>query len=129
TLEGGDGFTFTVGVITHAGAAKAGAAKAMAAPAAARTTPARPALRRPRRPARFRLSSRVMVFTCGNPFLGAPSSEPWSARALMRRPAQTRADARADGELPALSRRPTVAEHVVVDVGTSGRIAGARTPA
>jgi hypothetical protein len=78
TLEGGDGFTFTVGVITHAGAAKAGAAKAgaakaMAAPAPARTTAVRPALRRPRRPARFRLSSRVMVFTCGNPFLGAPS--------------------------------------------------------
>jgi hypothetical protein len=40
----------------------------------------------------------------------------------MRRPAQTRADAVADGELPALSRRPTVAEHVAVDVGTSGRI-------
>ena len=40
----------------------------------------------------------------------------------MRRLAQTRADAVVDGELPALSRRPTVAEHVVVDVGTSGRI-------
>jgi hypothetical protein len=40
----------------------------------------------------------------------------------MRRLAQTQADAVVDGELPALSRRPTAAEHVVVDVGTSGRI-------
>ena len=40
----------------------------------------------------------------------------------MRRLAQTRADAVVEGKVPALSRRPTVAEHVVVDVGTSGRI-------
>src|SRR6266571_370838 len=56
----GDGFT--VGVITHAGAAKAGPAKAMAAPTAGRTTAVRAATRRARRPAIFRLSSRVMVF-------------------------------------------------------------------
>src|SRR5215472_132659 len=57
----GDGFT--VGVITHAGAAKAGPARAMAAaPTAGRTTVLRTAMRRARRPARFRLSSRAMIF-------------------------------------------------------------------
>jgi hypothetical protein len=40
----------------------------------------------------------------------------------MRRPARARADTVAYGELPALSRSLTVAAHVVVDVGTSGRI-------
>jgi hypothetical protein len=36
----------------------------------------------------------------------------------MRHPAQTRADAVVDGELPALLSRLTVAVHVVVDFGT-----------
>jgi hypothetical protein len=40
----------------------------------------------------------------------------------MRHPAQIRAVAVAGGELRALSRRPTVAEHVMVDVGRAGRI-------
>src|SRR5215468_152705 len=101
-LESGDGFT--VGVITHAVAARAGAAKAMAAPAAGRASAARPATRRPRRPARFRLSSRVMVFTCGNPFPCGAVPGAWSARAQIARgadaaPAQTRADAVVGGEL------------------------------
>src|SRR5215469_8509471 len=63
----GDGFT--VGVITHAGAAKAGPAKAMAAaPTAGSTTVVRTAMRRARRPARFRWSSRAMVFIAEIPF-------------------------------------------------------------
>jgi hypothetical protein len=36
----------------------------------------------------------------------------------MQRPAQTRADAVVDGELPALLSRLTVAVHVVADFGT-----------
>ena len=38
----------------------------------------------------------------------------------MQRPAQTRADAVVDGELPALLSRLTVAVHVVADFGTPG---------
>src|SRR5262245_46243141 len=79
-LESGDGFT--VGVITHAGAAKAGLAMAMAAPAAARPTAVRPAQRRPRRPARFRLSSPVMIFTCEILSWGRRPPAPWSARVV-----------------------------------------------
>src|SRR6266571_5503500 len=70
----GDGFT--VGVITHAGAAKAGPAKAMAAPTAGRTTAVRAATRRARRPAIFRLSSRVMVFMAEIPSWGAVPRRP-----------------------------------------------------
>jgi hypothetical protein len=43
----------------------------------------------------------------------------------MRHPAQTRADAVVDGELPALLSRLTVAVHVVVDAGTSVKRASA----
>jgi hypothetical protein len=124
----GDGST--VGVITHAGAAKAGPAKVMAAPTAGRTTAVRPAARRAQRPARFRLSSRVMVFIAEIPSWGAVPRRPGRRvpgphGALMRRPAQTRADAVVDGELPALLSRLTVAVHVVVDAGTSVKRASA----
>jgi hypothetical protein len=69
----GDGFT--VGVITHAGAAKAGPAKAMAAPTVVTVTAVRPATRRARRPGRLRLSSRIMVFIAEIPSLGANMTE------------------------------------------------------